>query len=426
MPDLSRRSLLAAGVFASLTVARPALAKPAPIAAPPGPGAPDDEDFWREIQGAFTLDRTMINLNNGGCCPTPRVVHEAYKRYLDQTNEAPPYEMWELLEPGVETVRRNLAEEAGCDPEELAITRNASEGLQIAQLGLDLKPGDEVLTTDQDYPRMLDTWDQRARRDGIVVKKLSFPVPPPSDADRAVQLTALFAGGITDKTRVIHLCHITNLTGQIFPVRAICDLARERGIVTIVDGAHAFAHFPYKLSDLGCDYYGTSLHKWLLAPVGTGFLWMRKDRIEKHWGMQPTNIAKAADIRKFEEIGTHPAAAHDAIAEALVFHQGIGSARKIARLRWLRARWSQALLARVPGSKMLTSADPAQGGAIGTFAIDGVDVTKLVPYLWSKWRIQATPIVHAQFQGVRITPNVYTTTGELDTLVDAVAAYKPG
>src|SRR5207249_9536945 len=228
-----------------------------------------DEDFWFEIQQAFTLDRTLINLNNGGVSPSPRVVQEAMKRYLDLSNEAPVHTMWRLLEPQIEAVRRRLATAFGCDPEEMAITRNASEALEICILGLDLKPGDEVLTTNQDYPRMLTTWRQRERRDGVVLKTISFPVPPPSLADLADR----FQRAITPKTRVILVCHITNLTGQIFPVKEICRMGRERGIEVIVDGAHAFAHFPFTLADLDCDYYGTSLHKWLLAPHGTGFLY---------------------------------------------------------------------------------------------------------------------------------------------------------
>ena len=272
-----------------------------------------DESYWREIQGAFTLDRTITNLNNGGVCPSPRVVHEAFKRYLDITNQSPVYHMWQILEPNIESVRRQLAREFGCDPEELAITRNASESLQIAQLGIDLKAGDEVLTTDQDYPRMLTTWEQRVRRDGIKLTKLHFPVPPPSQQ----YLADMFEKAITPRTKVILLCQITNLTGQIFPTREICRMARARGIKTIVDGAHAFAHFPFAGRDLECDYYGTSLHKWLTAPVGTGFLYVRRELIKDLWPLTPANVSLAENIRKFEEIGTHPAATHNAIAEAM-------------------------------------------------------------------------------------------------------------
>ena len=311
------------------------------VAAQPAASVAADETYWREIQQAFTLDRTIINLNNGGCCPSPRVVHEALKRYLDISNQAPVYHMWQILEPNIESVRRRLAAEFGCDPEELAITRNASEALQIAQLGIPLKPGDEVVTTNQDYGRMLDTWEQRVRRDGIKLTKISFPVPPKSPGDLADRLI----GAITPATKVLHFCHITNLTGQIFPVKQVCDEARRRGVKTVVDGAHAFAHFPYKASDLGCDYYGTSLHKWLLAPIGTGFLYVRRENIASLWPLTPASASKTNDIRKFEEIGTHPAANHNAIAEALTFHEGIGIERKAARLRYLRDRWAKRLAA---------------------------------------------------------------------------------
>jgi isopenicillin-N epimerase len=374
-----------------------------------------NEDYWREIRDAFTLDRTIVNLNNGGVCPSPRVVHEAMKRYLDISNQAPVYHMWQILEPNLETVRRRLAAEFGCDAEELAITRNASEAMQIAQLGVDVTPGDEVLTTNQDYPRMLDTWEQRVRRDGIVLKKISFPVPPPDLAD----LFARFESAITPRTKVIHVCHITNLTGQIFPVRDICRMARAKGITTIVDGAHAFAHFPFTLADLECDYYGTSLHKWLLAPVGTGFLYVRRERIKSHWPLTPANDSRAEDIRKFEEIGTHPAAMHNAIAEALEFHHSVGGARKAARLRYLRDRWARALHER-PGARVLTSFDPAQGCAIGLLSLEGHDPEKVTAYLWNRHRIIVTAIKHPELQGLRITPNLYTTLNEIDTFVDAI------
>jgi selenocysteine lyase/cysteine desulfurase len=374
-----------------------------------------DETYWREVQQAFTLDRTLVNLNNGGCCPSPRVVHEAFKRYLDESNQAPVYYMWEVLEPNVESVRRNLAADMGADPETVAITRNASEALQIAQLGLSLKPGDEVLTTDQDYPRMLWTWDQRAARDGITVTKITFPVPP----DQA-DLVRRFEAAITPATKVIHFCHITNLTGHIFPVREICALARARGITTIVDGAHAYAHFPFRMSDFDCDYYGTSLHKWLLAPIGTGFLHVRRERIADHWAMQPGPASLKNNIRKFEEIGTHPAANHNAIAEALVFHHGIGAERKAARLRYLKARWADRLRTQ-PQFQLHTSLDPAMSCAIGTIGIEGMPPGQITSKLWSKWRIIATPItLGQQYQGVRVTPNVYSTLDEIDRFGDAM------
>ena len=374
-----------------------------------------DENYWREIQQAFTLDRTIINLNNGGCCPSPRVVHEALKRYLDISNQSPVYHMWQILEPNIESVRRRLAAAFGCDPEEMAITRNASEALQIAQLGIDLKAGDEVITTNQDYGRMLDTWEQRVRRDGIRLTKVSFPVPPKSMDVLAERLLT----AITPATRVLHFCHITNLTGQIFPVRKIADEARRRGIKTVVDGAHAFAHFPFTAADLGCDYYGTSLHKWLLAPIGTGFLYVRRENIASTWPLTPAAAQKATDIRKFEEIGTHPAANHNAIAEALTFHDGIGGERKAARLRYLRNRWAERL-GSSPRFRIHTNLDPAHSCAIGNVQTIGVPTAQVVPQLWEKWRIIATPIVHAEYEGLRVTPNVYTTLEEVDTFIAAM------
>ena len=374
-----------------------------------------DEFYWREIQGAFTLDRTIINLNNGGVCPSPRVVHEAFKRYLDITNQSPVYHMWQILEPNVESVRRQLAHEFGCDAEELAITRNASESLQIAQLGLDLKPGDEVLTTDQDYPRMLTTWEQRVRRDGITLTKIHFPVPPPSQQ----YLADMFAQAVTPRTKVILLCQITNLTGQIFPTREICRMARARGIKTIVDGAHAFAHFPFVGRDLECDYYGCSLHKWLTAPVGTGLLYVRRENIAGLWPMQPAAASQADNIRKFEEIGTHPAANHNAIAEALVFLRGIGIERKAARLRYLKNRWARRL-EKIPGVRIHTPFDPAQSCGLANVGLDAVDCQKLGDHLWTKFRIIVVPIKRDDYQGIRVTPNVYTTLDEIDTFAEIV------
>jgi selenocysteine lyase/cysteine desulfurase len=345
------------------------------------------------------------------------VVHEALKRYLDISNQAPVYHMGQILEPNIESVRRSLATEFGCDPEELAITRNASEALQIAQLGLDLKKGDEVVTTNQDYGRMLDTWEQRVRRDGIKLTKISFPVPPASLDDLANRLI----GAITPSTKVLHFCHITNLTGQIFPVKRICDEARRRGVKTVVDGAHAFAHFPFKAADLGCDFYGTSLHKWLLAPIGTGFLYVRREHIPSLWPLTPAAASKTNDIRKFEEIGTHPAANHNAIAEALVFHQGIGIERRVARMIYLRNRWMDQVKTE-PRIRIHTSRRDGESGAIGTVQITGMKTPEMTARLWEKWRIIATPIVHAEYEGARVTPNVYTTLEEIDTFSRALAS----
>ncbi len=297
-----------------------------------------DEDYWREIQFAFTLDRTIINLNNGNSSPAPTVVHEAAcKRYDDWANQAPVYHRG-MTERNVETTRRRLAQEFGADPEEIAITRNSSESLQIAQNGLDLKAGDEVLTTEQDYGRMLTTWDQRVRRDKIKLTRIDFPVPTNGE-----DLFGRLARAIVPQTKVMHFCHITNQSGQLFPVKELSELCRSRGIISIVDGAHALGHFPFKLRDLGMDYYGVSLHKWLLAPMGTGMLYVRRERIASTWPLQAAPATRDTDIRKFEEIGTHPVGPKAAINEALAFHRAIGIERKAARLRYLTLRWANAL-----------------------------------------------------------------------------------
>lgn len=375
-----------------------------------------DEDFWFQIRHAFSVNRNMINLNNGGVSPSPKMVMETEKRFVEIQNMGPSHYMWKVLEPEVETVRRRLAQSFGCDPEEIAITRNASEALEIVQLGMDLKAGDEVLTTNQDYPRMITTWQQRERRDGIVLKQITFPVPPPSLKD----LHDRIERAITPKTKVIHICHITNRTGQIFPVKSICQMARSRGIEVVVDGAHAFAHFPYKHADLDCDYYGTSLHKWVLAPVGTGFLYVRREKIAKIWPLMAAQPHMNENIRKFEEIGTHPASQRNSITEALTFSESIGIERKAERFRYLRQRWSRRLAA-LPGVKILNSEDPEQSCGIGFVQIDGFEPGKLASHLWDKFHILVVPITTGkEYHGLRVTPNVYTTLEEVDTFAEVM------
>src|SRR6188768_784338 len=240
-----------------------------------------DEDYWATIQQAFSVTRGIINLNNGGVSPSPRMVTEAFVRYTWQQEVATAYTMWQILEPQSETIRTGLAEVFGCDAEEIAITRNASESLEILLMGMDFKSGDEILTTTQDYPRMLTTLRQREKRENLKLKLIQIPIPPKN----LNEITAAFEKGISDRTRLILMAHQVNITGQITPVKAVCDLARARGIETIVDGAHSFAQFYFKQSDLGCDYFGTSLHKWLYAPKGTGLLYIKKEKIAKIWPM---------------------------------------------------------------------------------------------------------------------------------------------
>jgi selenocysteine lyase/cysteine desulfurase len=374
-----------------------------------------DEDYWAEIRNAFTVDRNIVNLNNGHVSPAPRVVQEAMRRYLEYSDMGPYHTMISVLERQAEAVRRRLAQAAGCDAEEMAITRNASESLENVQYGIDLKPGDEVLTTNQDYPRMLTTFRQRELREGIVLKTISFPVPPPSMDD----LYQRFERAVTPRTRMILVCHITNRTGQIFPVKRICQMAHARNIPVIVDGAHAFSHFPFRISDLECDYYGVSLHKWTCAPIGTGFLYVRQSRIASTWPLMACDQSQTNDIRKFEEIGTHPAANHDAISEALVFNENIGIDRKAARLRYLRDRWANRL-AQNPKCRILHSQDPEQSCGIGFLSFNGPDASKVRDALWSKYNILTAYMPHAEYTGLRITPHIYSTPRDIDFFSEAV------
>jgi isopenicillin-N epimerase len=376
--------------------------------------------FGGQVGRAFTIDRSTINLNNGGVSPSPAFVQEAVKRHLDFSNSMPPpVALWRILEPQKEGVRERLARQWGVDAEEIAITRNSSESLQICQLGIDLKAGDEILCCTQDYPRMITTFKQRERREGLVLKQIKVPIP----CEDIAQIVRLYQEAITPRTRLMLVSHMINITGQIMPVREIVAMARTRngGVPVIIDGAHALAHFEFKLADLDCDYYGVSLHKWLFAPHGTGLLYVRRDKIKGLWPMQAANEKQDTDIRKFEEIGTHPAANFLAIGEALTFNQSIGFARKEARLRYLRDYWATRLLAHASGRvKLHTSLKPEFSCGIANVQIEGVDTEKLASWLWDKHKILTVAIKHAEFEGLRVTPSVYTTTEELDRFCDLV------
>jgi len=383
------------------------------------PGSPreiaEDEEFWVEIQQAFTTDRSLVNLNNGGVSPTPAHVLEAMKRDLDFANQIPVYNGWQILEPQREGIRARLARNWGVDPEEIAITRNASESLQILQLGHDLTAGDEVLTTTQDYGRMITTFDQRQRREGIVMKQIQIPIPAEDNAE----VVRRFEEGITERTRLILMCHMINITGQILPVRDVVAMARKYDIPVIIDGAHALAHFDFKISDLDSDNYSTSLHKWLFAPIGNGLLYVRRERIPHVWPLMAAAESRSDDIRKFEEIGTHPEANFLAIGEALTFHQLIGGARKEARLVHLRNYWAEQLL-ELENVRLNTSLKPGLAAGIANVQVTNLETGPLRNWLWQKHRIFTVAINHPEFTGLRISPSVYTTIEELDRFVDAM------
>jgi isopenicillin-N epimerase len=390
------------------------LAVYAPNAAPSA--IADDEDFWFTVRQAFTVDRNNVNLNNGSVAPSPLTVQRAQQDYLAMTNMSPSYYVDETLYPAFEVVRRRLATRFGCDPEEIAITRNTTEALEAVQFGMQLQRGDEILTTTQDYPSMITTWRQRERRDGVVLRFISFPSPPPSVDD----LVSRVERAITPRTKVIHVSHVYFTTGQIFPVRRICQLARARGIEVVVDGGHSYAQFPFTRDELDCDYFGTSLHKWLSAPVGTGFLYVRKAKIPTIWSLFASTPEMHDNIRKFEGIGTFPVHIRNPITEAVDFWESIGPERKAARLRLLRRRWVNAV-EDLPRVKILTPDDDAQSCALGALSIDGMTGPQLTDWLMRRHRVHVRPReVPNEFSCIRVTPNVYTTLEEVDTFIRAV------
>ncbi len=375
-----------------------------------------DEDFWFTVRQAFTVDRNNINLNNGSVAPSPRSVQQAQLDYLAMTNMSPSYYVDETLYPAFDVVRSRLAARFGCDSEELALTRNTTEALEIVQFGMPLERGDEILATTQDYPSMLSAWRQRERRDGVVLKLISFPSPPPGMDD----LVSRIERAITPRTKVIHISHVYFTTGQIFPVQRICRMARARGIEVVVDGGHSFAQFPFTRDDLDCDYFGTSLHKWLSAPVGTGFLYVRKDKIPKIWSLFASPPELVGNIRKFEGIGTFPVHIRNPITEAVDFWESIGPERKAARLRLLRRRWANAVK-ELPGVTLLVPDDDAQSCALGAMTLTGVTGPQLTDWLMRRYRVHVRPReVPNEFSAIRVTPNVYTTLQEVDVLVRGI------
>jgi selenocysteine lyase/cysteine desulfurase len=377
-----------------------------------------EEDFWYYIQQAFTVSPGIINLNNGGVSPAPKTVQEAMKRYYDYCNEAPSYYMWRILDQGREPLRKNMAKMSGCDTEEVAINRNSSEGLETIIFGLQLKAGDEVVAAKQDYPNMVNAYKQREQRDGIKMVWVNLELPSEDENYMVKQYTDAF----TARTKAVHVTHIINWNGQILPVKKIANEAHKRGIEVIVDGAHSLAHFDFKISDLDCDYFASSLHKWLYAPIGSGMMYVRKEKIKNLYPLFATDIPLKDDIRKFEHLGTRPMFIEQAIGKAIEFHEMIGNERKEKRLHYLKNYWMDKVKT-IPKVKLHTSFHPKWGCAIGVVSVDGRKPAELDNFLLDKYRIHAVGIEWENIKGVRVTPNVYTTTKNLDMLVEGIAAF---
>ena len=374
-----------------------------------------DEDFWMTIQQAYTVNSNLIILNNGGVSPSPRVVQDAVERYNRFANEGPSYYMWRILDQGREPLRQKLALLAGCSEDEIAINRNATEALNTVIFGMDLQPGDEVIGTLQDYPNMIQAWRQRALRDKIKYTQISFDFPIENDKE----IVAAFEKAITAKTKVIHVTHVINWVGQVLPVAKIARMAHQRGLEVIVDGAHSFGLIDFKIPDLECDYFGTSLHKFLSAPIGSGMLWIKKEKIEKIWPLTCNDKPRSGDIRKFETLGTRSFPIEQGIGEAVNFHNAIGSKRKEERIRYLKNYW--ALRAKeIPGVTIHTSFKPEYACAIAGVSVNGMTPGELDSALMSQYKIHTVGIVWENISCVRVTPHVYTRLQDLDKLVGAL------
>jgi selenocysteine lyase/cysteine desulfurase len=377
--------------------------------------AAQDEDYWAVIQRAYSVNPNLINLNNGGVSPAPVVVQQAVERYNQLSNEGPSYYMWRILDQGREPLREKLAALAGAHPGEIAINRNSTEALNTVIYGLDLKAGDEVIGTKQDYPNMIQAYRQRAMREGIVYKQLSFDFPVEDD-DAIVKA---YEQAITPRTKLIHVTHMVNWVGQTMPVRKIADMAHAHGIEVLADGAHSFGLMDFKVPDLGCDYFGTSLHKFLSAPIGTGMLWIKADKIEKIWPLTCNGTPRSADIRKFETLGTRSFPLEQGIGEALNFHNGIGPARKQARIGYLKNYWASHAQA-IPKVKLHTSLNLNYSCAICGVSVDGKTPSELENALFDGYKIHTVGIVWENIKCVRVTPHVYTSIADLDKLVRAL------
>jgi selenocysteine lyase/cysteine desulfurase len=375
-----------------------------------------DEDFWAGIRGGYKLKPDYINLENGYYCFMPEETLEKFVGHVREVNYQGSYYMRTVQWDNKKAVAARLAKLAGCAPEELIITRNTTESLDMVIGGLHWNAGDEAVMAEQDYGAMLDHFKLVANRFGVVNKMVSVPNHPKSDEE----IVDIYAKAITDKTRLLMVCHMVNITGQILPIRKICDMAHSKGVLVMVDGAHAFAHFQYNIPDLGCDFYGSSLHKWLSVPLGAGILYIRKDNIAKLWPLLGDGNPKEDDIYRLNHIGTHPVHTDLAIGNAIDYYLKIGPERKEARLRYIQNYWTSKVR-NLPNVVVNTPADPTRSCGIANVGIKNMKPGDLADTLMKKYKIYTVAIDGAGVHGCRISPNLYTTPAELDVLVKALS-----
>ena len=381
----------------------------------PLPELAADEDFWEQVRGGYRLKPDYINLENGYYCFLPQETLEHFIAHVREVNYQGAYYMRTMQVDNKRKVAARLAELAGCAKEELVITRNTTESLDIVIAGQDWKAGDEAVMAEQDYGSMLSMFKQVALRYGVVNKLVSVPNHPASDED----LINLYASAITPKTKLLLVSHMINITGQILPIRKICDMAHSKGVKVLVDGAHAFAHIQFKIPQLNCDYYGASLHKWLSVPLGAGLLYVKKENIKGLWPLLAPFEYKEDDIYSLNHTGTLPVHTDLAINNAIDYYEKIGPARKEARLRYLQNYWTSKVR-ELPHIVLNTPADANRSCAIANVGIKGMKPQVLADTLMNQYKIYTVAIDSAQVHGCRITPNIYTTTQELDALVSAL------
>ncbi|MBL7874189.1 MAG: aminotransferase class V-fold PLP-dependent enzyme [Cyclobacteriaceae bacterium] len=376
-----------------------------------------DEDFWEAIRSGYKLKPDYINLENGYYCFLPQEILESYLNHIREVNYQGSYYMRTVQWDNKRKMAAKLAELAGCTAEELIITRNTTESLDMIIGGQSWKAGDEAVMAEQDYGAMLDMFKQVEKRYGVVRKVVSIPNHPASDAE----IVNLYARAITEKTRLLMVCHMVNITGQILPIRKICDMAHSKGVEVLVDGAHAFAHINFSIPDLDCDYYGASLHKWLSVPLGSGILYVKKGKSSKIWPLLGEEGKKEDDIYRLNHIGTHPVHTDLAIANAIEFYLKIGRDRKEARLRYLQNYWTSRVR-NLSHIQVNTPEDPKRYCGIGNVGVKGMKPQELAETLLKKFKIYTVAIDGAGVHGCRITPNLYTTTKELDVFVESLKA----
>ena len=379
-----------------------------------------DETFWEGIRKEYKIKPDYINLENGYYCFLPQETLENFIQHVRDVNYQGSYYMRTVQWDNKKAMAAKLAALAGCIAEELIITRNATESLDMIIGGLDWKVGDEAVMAEQDYGSMLEMFKLVSKKYGVINKIVSVPNHPSSDDE----IVNLYANAISPKTKLLMISHMVNITGQILPVRKICDMANSKGVQVMVDGAHAFAHFKYSIPELHCDYYGTSLHKWLSVPLGAGFLYVKKENISKVWPLLAEGGKKEDDISRLNHIGTHPVHTDLAIADAIDYYLKVGAERKEERLRYLQHYWSDKVR-NMPHVIVNTPVDKDRSCGIANVGIRGMKPADLADILIKKYKIYTVAIDYANVQGCRISPNIYTTLKELDQLVAALTELKP-